>query len=317
VHCSFQGLCADTLLKRDSTPTESGSTQKEPEENIETAENSDIFDKLQKNKQEFYDKIEEFAANLTALKEQGTDYLQTLRDNKQELSDRILEIAVNLTNLKQQNSKLLTKLQDEKQKFEDKIKEIVTKQGSLDKINISIPVEGTSEFVVKLKQVKQRLDNSLNKLKSEAQQKIQELKDNIQIEEEQQDGVSKRDANAPLAGDSVISVLLNVPTSLASAFQEKFSEFQEDASQIFKNFVASLGSSLDTLENLQNVVNASVLANVTNISEVASAAASCFEAQEATVESLVKETGESLHLKIQVASQATGRLWNILSKQNI
>jgi DNA repair exonuclease SbcCD ATPase subunit len=309
VHWPFQGLSADTLLKRDSNPTESGSTQNEPEENIATAEetiqqdlpedsnskilqeeNSDILDRLQKNKQEFHDQIEELAANLTELKEQESEYLETLRDNKQELSDRIKEIVVNLTNLKQLNSRLLTKLQDDKQKFEDKIKEIVTQQGSLDKINISIPLEGNSEFIVKLKQVKQRLDNNLNALTSEAQQKIQELKDKIQIEE--QAGVSKRDSSGSLAGDGVVSVLLSVPTSLASAFQVKFSEFQEDANQVFNNFLASLGDSLDTLENLQNVVNASVLENVTNISEVASAASSCFEAQEATVESLVKETGE-------------------------
>jgi DNA repair exonuclease SbcCD ATPase subunit len=293
VHWSFQGLRADTLLKRDSTPTESGSTQNEPEDSnskVLQAENSDILAKLQENKQEFYNKIQEFAANLTELEEEGPEYSETLQDNKQELYDKIKEISVNLTNLKQQNSKLLDKLQDDKQRFQDKIKEITIQLGSADKINITIPLEGNSESLVKLKQVKLRLDNKINKLKSEAQQKIQELKDKIQIQE--QDEVSKRDLSSPLAGDSVISILLSVPTSLASKFQEKFSEFEEDANQVFKNFAASLGGSLDILENLQTVVNSSVLANVTNISEVAGAASSCFEAQKATVESLVKQTGE-------------------------
>jgi chromosome segregation ATPase len=227
---------------------------------------------------------------LTELKEQGPEYLETLQDNKQELSDKINEISVNLTNLKQQNSELLNKLQDEKQRFEDKIKEIVIKQGGIDKINITIPLDGNSESLVKLKQVKQRLDNKINELKSEAQKKIQELLDKIQIQDK--DGVSKRDLSSLLAGDSVINILLSVPTSLASKFQEKFSELEEDANQVFKNFVASIGGSLDILKNLQTTVNDSVLANVTNISEVASAASSCFETQKATVESLVTQTGE-------------------------
>jgi Skp family chaperone for outer membrane proteins len=309
VHWSFQGLTADTLLKRDSTPTESGSKQNEPENNISTvketiqqdlpeesnskilqAENSDILSKLHENKQEFYNKIKEFAANLTKLKEHGSEYLEKLQDKKQELSDKIKEISVNLTNLKQQNSKLLNKLQDDKQRFEDKIKELIIQQGSADKINITIPLEGNSDFLVKLKQIKQRLDNKIYKLKTEAQQKIQELKDKIQVHE--QDGVSKRDLSSPFAGNSVIGILLSVPTSLASKFQKKFSEFEEDANQVFKNFVTSLGGSLDVLENLQTIVNDSVLANVTDISEVASAASSCFEAEKATVESLVKQSGE-------------------------
>lgn len=306
MHWSFQGLSADTLLRRDSSPTESGD---EPQENItavkETiqqdlpeepnsknlqAGSSDILAKLQENKQDFYNKIKAFSANLTELEEQGSEYLETLQDKKQELSDKIKEISVNLTNLKQHKSELLTKLEDDKQRFEDKIKEIVTHQGSGDKINITIPLEGSSESLVKLKKIKQRLDQKINELKSEAQQKIQELKDKIEIQE--QDGVSKRDLTSPFAGDSVISILLNVPTILASKFQNKFSEVEEDANKVFNNFAASLGGNLDILENLQTTVNASVLANVTNISEVTSAASSCFEAQKATVESLVKQTGK-------------------------
>jgi hypothetical protein len=251
---------------------------------------SDILAKLQENKQEFYNKIEDLAANLTELNDQRLEQLETLLDNKQEVFDRVKEIAVNLTKLREQNLKLLNKLQDDKQTFDDKIKEIIIQQYSGDKINITIPLEGNSEFIVKLKQVKQKLDNKINQLKIEAQEKIQQLKDNLEIQE--QDGVSKRDLFDPLAGDSVISTLLSVPTFLVSAFQKKFSEFKEEADQILNKFVSFLDGSFETLGNLQIVVNGSVVANVTNLSDAASAASSCFEAQEATVESLVKETGE-------------------------
>jgi DNA repair exonuclease SbcCD ATPase subunit len=293
VHWSFQGLSADTLLKRDSTPTEGESEQNAPEESssqVLQEADSGIDAKLQENKQEFYNKIKELSDNLTELKEQGSEYLETLKDNKQELSDIIQTIAVNLTNFKQQNSKLLGRLQDDKQKFEDKIREIISQQDSADKINATIPLEINSEFLAKLKQVKQKVDEKLNQLKSEAQEKIQELRDKLQAQG--QAGASKRDLSDALAGNSVISILLGVPTSLASSFQKKFNEFKEDAEQVFKNFVASLGGNLDVLENLQNVVNSSVLANVTNIGEIASAASSCFLAQEDAVESLIKQTGE-------------------------
>jgi DNA repair exonuclease SbcCD ATPase subunit len=284
MHWSFQGLSADTLLKRDSTPTQDSSSQAVQETD------SGILAKLQENKQEFYDKIKELSDNLAELKEQGSEYLETLKDNKQELSDIIKTIAVNLTNFKQQNSKLLSRLQDDKQKFEDNIREIISQQDSADRINVTIPLEINSEFLAKLKQIKQKADNKINQLKSEAEEKIQELKDKLQAQ--QQDGASKRDLSDAFAGDSVISILLSVPTSLASSFQKKFSEFKEDAEQVFKNFVSSLGGGLEVLENLHSVVNSSVLANVTNLEEIASAASGCFQAQEGTVENLIKQTGK-------------------------
>jgi DNA repair exonuclease SbcCD ATPase subunit len=294
VHCSFQGLSADTLLKRDSAPTEGEgiATAKEtvqqdlPEEassEVLQETDSDVLAKLQENKQEFYNKIKELSDSLTELKEQGSEYLQTFKDNKQKLSDIITKIAASSSNFNQQNSELLHRLQD-------KIREVISQQDSADKINVTIPLEVNSESLAESKQIKQELDNKINQLKSEAQEKIQELRDKLQAEE--QDGASKRDLSDALSGDSVISILLSVPTSLASSFQKKFSEFKEDADQVFENFVASLGGSLGVLENLRSVVNSSVLANVSNIGEIASAASGCFQAQEGAVESLIKQTGK-------------------------
>jgi gas vesicle protein len=305
----FQGLNADTLLKRESTLAESESAAAEGTDQQDVAEDavadtlqatgSDILSKLQEYKQEFYDKIKEFSDNLTELKGRGSAYLDTLKDNKQGLSDLVETIADNLKNFKQQHSELLEKLKDDKQKFEDKIQEVVSQLQGADKTKVTIPLQINSESLSKLKEIKQGIDNKLNKVKSEVQQKIQELKDKLEIQ--QQDGVSKRDLSGALAGDSVISILLSVPTSLASSFHNKFSEFKADANQVFENFVATLGGGLSVLDNLHNFVNSSVLANVTNISELASAASNCFQAQEANVENLVRQAGECLHMSTQVA----------------
>lgn len=238
MHWWFQGLNADTLLKRSSLPEEG---------------NYNILGKLQ--------------------------------DDKQEFKDKVKELVVNLTKLQEQSSEFLNKLQDDKQKFDDQIKDIVTQQDYRETLIFGVPQEEYSELLEKIRDDNQKFDE----LKTEVQQKLQEIKDSLQIHP--QNRTTKRDLSFSVSEDGIISILLGGPAALVTAFKQKVSEFEDDAKELLDTFISSFYGISDISGKIKSIVNDFVQANLTD-SEIASAASSCFEAQEDAISNLVKLTGE-------------------------
>lgn len=211
--------------------------------------------------------------------------LGKLQDDKQEFKDKVKELVVNLTKLQEQSSEFLNKLQDDKQKFDDQIKDIVTQQDYRETLIFGVPQEEYSELLEKIRDDNQKFDE----LKTEVQQKLQEIKDSLQIHP--QNRTTKRDLSFSVSEDGIISILLGGPAALVTAFKQKVSEFEDDAKELLDTFISSFDGISDISGKIKSIVNDFVQANLTD-SEIASAASSCFEAQEDAISNLVKLTGE-------------------------